>query len=108
MKQYLIFANTGGEMESPECSYMHYYICSGNTIKEALDDWNNKVDKYMESIITNWKEQKLKHENYMKSIIKDYQEFEEENGKWYNDGRLLQIIELKNFEQGCWKELKWI
>jgi len=108
MKKYLIFANTGGEMESPNCSYMHYYICEGNSIREAINDWHNKVDQYMNTIVENWAESKRKHSDYMQSIIENYQEITEENGSWYDDGRLLQIVELKeNEDNGMWKDLTW-
>lgn len=108
MKKYLIFANTGGEMESPECSYSHYYICNGDTIEEAIKNWDSKVDEYMSITYSNWKEDKLKHENYMQSIIPNYQKYKECDGIWYSDGRKLQIVELKEYEENSiWKELIW-
>jgi hypothetical protein len=108
MKKYLIFANTGGEMESPKCSYMHYHICEGNSIREAIDDWRNKVDQYMNTIVKNWAEEKRKHTEYMQRIIENYQEITEEDGLWYDGGRLLQIVELRDNEgYNCWHSLKW-
>ena len=44
MNKYLIFVNTGGEMECPTCSYDHYYICHGNSIEEAIQEWDKQVD----------------------------------------------------------------
>ena len=108
MKKYLLFINIGGEMESPECSYEYYYICHGNTVEEAIKDWDSKVNKYMSKAYDNWEENSLKHENYMKRIIPNYQKYEERNGIWYCAGRELQVVELKEYEKdGVWKNLVW-
>ena len=108
MNKYLIFVNTGGEMECPTCSYDHYYICHGNSIEEAIQEWDKQVDSNMASTFDNWNEIKLKHEQYLKSIIPNYSKYKKIKDTWYVDGRTMQVVELKdNADNGSWKTLCW-
>lgn len=94
-EKYLIFVETGGEMESPDCSYLHYYICNGNTIEEALHNWHSQVEQYCKKNYRQYKSEKP-HFTY-------------KNNRWRESGYLLQIIKLNDTESdGQWKELKWM
>jgi hypothetical protein len=94
-KKYLIFAETGGETGSPYRSYMHYHICEGSTIEEALKQWHKHVVEWVREITNN--------PNYNSEP-----EFKCNNGVWTDCGRYIQIVELKEDEgYDDWKELKW-
>lgn len=83
--KYLIFIQTGGDMESRgACSYMYYTICEGETELDALNYWarkNNISSKF--------------------SMLKD--------GYWVDRGYRLQVIHLPSDEPHCkkWGKLRW-
>ena len=94
MKKYLIFIEVGGETGSPYRSYMHYYICEGSTIEEALKQWHDNVVMWVRKVTMN--------PNY------DSEPSFKFDGVWTDYGRYIQIVELKEDEgYNNWKELKW-
>lgn len=97
MKQtkYLIFAEVGGDQGNPYRGYMHYYICEGKELLDALKDWYVKVQHWVLEKNPNYKLREPK--------------FGKMDDIWYESGYVIQVVELKEDEGfNDWKKLKWV
>lgn len=82
--KYLIFVETGGDMECHTLNYMYYTICEGETEEEALNDWAEKNGI-------------------------DYARFYTYCGRWVDRGYNMQIVPLHDVEPDRpRRRLEWV